>query len=279
MDYRSNRSGISTMPRRHGTVSRQRGQRRLFPCGARRYKIMRGTGWNASVGPGTASRGGTMRLRSWSGWRGPWAAWSGSPSPAGEPDGSPGADRSIRRDRPQRARPGRADLAGLPQAGVVGRRLSHAPAGSGTSRPPTPTATRPATRRRSGTATACTPPLIPTTACRWACAAGSARDGVKTGLQIDCMVCHGGSIGGKSYVGLGNTQLDLKAAAQRADDRRRPAAAALHLHPQHLARDQQRRHDRRRLAQPAQSGPLVPVLPHAAGRSISPRWTPPPGGT
>ena len=36
------------------------------------------------------------------------------------------------------------------------------------------------------------------------------RDGSKTGLQIDCMVCHGGSIGGTSYVGLGNTQLDLK---------------------------------------------------------------------
>jgi Cytochrome c len=35
--------------------------------------------------------------------------------------------------------------------------------------------------------------------------------GVKTGLQIDCLLCHGGSIGGRSYVGLGNTQLDLKA--------------------------------------------------------------------
>jgi hypothetical protein len=34
---------------------------------------------------------------------------------------------------------------------------------------------------------------------------------VKSGLQIDCMVCHGGSIGGQSYVGLGNSQLDLKA--------------------------------------------------------------------
>ncbi len=33
----------------------------------------------------------------------------------------------------------------------------------------------------------------------------------KSGIQIDCMVCHGGSIGGQSYVGLGNTQLDLKA--------------------------------------------------------------------
>jgi Cytochrome c len=40
---------------------------------------------------------------------------------------------------------------------------------------------------------------------------GLGPDGVKTGLQIDCMLCHGGSIGGQSYVGLGNTQLDLKA--------------------------------------------------------------------
>jgi mono/diheme cytochrome c family protein len=37
------------------------------------------------------------------------------------------------------------------------------------------------------------------------------RDGKREGLQIDCMVCHGGSIGGQSYVGLGNTQLDLRA--------------------------------------------------------------------
>jgi len=40
---------------------------------------------------------------------------------------------------------------------------------------------------------------------------GLGPGGTKTGLQIDCMVCHGGSIGGQSYVGLGNTQLDLKA--------------------------------------------------------------------
>jgi mono/diheme cytochrome c family protein len=38
---------------------------------------------------------------------------------------------------------------------------------------------------------------------------GALPDGTRTGIQIDCLVCHGGSIGGKSYVGLGNTQLDL----------------------------------------------------------------------
>jgi len=39
---------------------------------------------------------------------------------------------------------------------------------------------------------------------------GVTRDGRTTGLTFDCMVCHGGSIGGQSYVGLGNTQLDMK---------------------------------------------------------------------
>jgi mono/diheme cytochrome c family protein len=33
---------------------------------------------------------------------------------------------------------------------------------------------------------------------------------VKSGIQLDCMVCHGGSIGGTSYVGLGNSTLDLR---------------------------------------------------------------------
>lgn len=32
-----------------------------------------------------------------------------------------------------------------------------------------------------------------------------------TGVGIDCMTCHGGSIFGKSYVGLGNTALDVHA--------------------------------------------------------------------
>jgi mono/diheme cytochrome c family protein len=40
---------------------------------------------------------------------------------------------------------------------------------------------------------------------------GRGPRGTKTGIQLDCMLCHGGSIGGQSYVGLGNTQLDLKA--------------------------------------------------------------------
>jgi mono/diheme cytochrome c family protein len=40
---------------------------------------------------------------------------------------------------------------------------------------------------------------------------GSDGTAVKTGIQLDCMVCHGGSIGGTSYVGLGNSTLDLRA--------------------------------------------------------------------
>lgn len=54
---------------------------------------------------------------------------------------------------------------------------------------------------------------------------GVLPDGSTAGIQIDCMVCHGGSIGGKSYVGLGNTQLDLNALLRqltRADGRRLP---------------------------------------------------------
>lgn len=32
----------------------------------------------------------------------------------------------------------------------------------------------------------------------------------KTGIGIDCMVCHAGSVMGKSYIGLGNSSLDLQ---------------------------------------------------------------------
>ncbi|MBI1324722.1 c-type cytochrome [bacterium] len=51
------------------------------------------------------------------------------------------------------------------------------------------------------------------------------KDGRKAGLQIDCLICHGGSIGGQSYVGLGNTTLDFQQflnAMTRADSRRPP---------------------------------------------------------
>jgi mono/diheme cytochrome c family protein len=55
---------------------------------------------------------------------------------------------------------------------------------------------------------------------------GLGPGGIKSsGIQIDCMICHGGSIGGQSYVGLGNSQLDLKALLFEltiADGRRPP---------------------------------------------------------
>jgi mono/diheme cytochrome c family protein len=54
---------------------------------------------------------------------------------------------------------------------------------------------------------------------------GNGPGGTKTGIQIDCLVCHGGSIGGTSYVGLGNTTLDLKALLDeltKADGQRLP---------------------------------------------------------
>jgi mono/diheme cytochrome c family protein len=35
--------------------------------------------------------------------------------------------------------------------------------------------------------------------------------GLGKALAVDCLVCHGGSIGGKSYIGLGNASLDYQA--------------------------------------------------------------------
>lgn len=51
------------------------------------------------------------------------------------------------------------------------------------------------------------------------------RDGRMKGLQIDCLLCHGGSIAGKSYVGLGNSTLDMVTflnAMTRAENRPPP---------------------------------------------------------
>src|SRR6266404_6186430 len=38
--------------------------------------------------------------------------------------------------------------------------------------------------------------------------------GILKGLSIDCLICHGGSIMGQSYVGLGNSTLDIHALFQ-----------------------------------------------------------------
>ena len=54
---------------------------------------------------------------------------------------------------------------------------------------------------------------------------GVTSDGSRKGLQVDCLICHGGSIGGQAVVGLGNTQLDLKLLFEeltRADGRTFP---------------------------------------------------------
>jgi len=51
------------------------------------------------------------------------------------------------------------------------------------------------------------------------------RDGTTRGFQVDCLVCHGGSIGGQSIVGLPNTQIDYETFffdMFRADGRRAP---------------------------------------------------------
>ncbi len=52
------------------------------------------------------------------------------------------------------------------------------------------------------------------------------RDG-QPGLSLDCLMCHGGRIGDESLIGLGNTQLDLKALFDEltiADGRKPPFA-------------------------------------------------------
>ena len=54
---------------------------------------------------------------------------------------------------------------------------------------------------------------------------GAYPDGHRGGIQIDCLMCHGGSIGGKSFIGLGNTQLDARRLLEemtRADGRLLP---------------------------------------------------------
>ena len=210
-----------------------------------------------------SDRGGAMRLRSMS------VAGARGRIPdrrRGRGIGAEGVRSDRARSVGRRAGSDCTDSDGLPQAGVVGSRPIDAPAASGTSRLPTRTGTRPAMRRRSGTGTACIRPPIPTTACPWACGAGSARTGPRPGLQIDCMVCHGGSIGGKSYVGLGNTQLDLRALLNEMTiaDGRRPPPSTFVLNSSRGTNNAG--HGRRGAAEPAQSGPLVPHLPLAAGR-------------
>ncbi len=52
-----------------------------------------------------------------------------------------------------------------------------------------------------------------------------ARHLIGTGVGIDCMLCHGGAVLGKSYVGIGNASLDVHALFQElayADGIRRP---------------------------------------------------------
>ncbi len=99
-------------------------------------------------------------------------------------------------------------------------------------------ATRPAMRRPSGIGMACIRPPTLTTACPWVCAAGSVPAGPRRACKSTAWLCHGGSIGGKSYVGLGNTQLDLRAVLNElttADGRRPPLSA---LHPEFVPRNQ-----------------------------------------
>ncbi len=53
------------------------------------------------------------------------------------------------------------------------------------------------------------PGLTRTAIYPWACAGHSLL--IKNAMAYDCMLCHAGSIAGKSYLGLGNSALDLQA--------------------------------------------------------------------
>lgn len=55
-------------------------------------------------------------------------------------------------------------------------------------------------------------------------------------IAFDCMLCHGGSIAGKSYVGLGNSTLDVQAFFEEvaAVDKAHPDAVPLRQRPRHL---------------------------------------------
>lgn len=53
----------------------------------------------------------------------------------------------------------------------------------------------------------------------------TSRDGRKVGIQVDCLICHGGSIGGTTLIGLGNSTLDLRTLFEdltHADGRQMP---------------------------------------------------------
>ena len=96
---------------------------------------------------------------------------------------------------------------------------------------------RPTTTRPSATTTACTPPRTPTTNLPMGLRPGTFL--FVKGIAIDCMLCHGGSIFGKSYVGLGNTSLDIQAVFEEmsaADGRSREAAVHVQQRPRHVAR-------------------------------------------
>ena len=59
-------------------------------------------------------------------------------------------------------------------------------------------------RRRYGLNT----PVVPNDGLPMGLKRGVRSDGSKSGIQVDCLMCHGGSLGGTSHVGLGNTQID-----------------------------------------------------------------------
>ncbi len=69
------------------------------------------------------------------------------------------------------------------------------------------------------------PPVVPNHGLPMGLKRSTMDDGTTRGFQVDCLVCHGGSIGGRGVVGMPNSQIDYETFffdMYRADDRRAP---------------------------------------------------------
>lgn len=109
------------------------------------------------------------------------------------------------------------------------------------------------------------------------------RDG-SPGIQIDCMVCHGGSIGGTSYFDIGNTTLDLRSLLDdltRADGKAVPPAlfaltttrGTVNAGQIAVALFSLRNPDLSRRALPLRTGAWLPELDTPAWWTLAPKTT------
>ena len=137
-------------------------------------------------------------------------------------------------------------LEGLPEAGMVRGRLSQRRPGSGTSRLPIPTTTRPAMRPLFRHRYGLHPAPYPNDGLPMGLRRGLGPGGVKT-RPADRLHGLPRRLDRRPELRrAGQHPARPEGRALRADDRRRQAPAVLHLRAQLVARDQQRRPGRRR---------------------------------